>query len=102
MPDKIRLGVIGASPTVGWAHRAHLPAVPSIPGFELTATCTTRMETAEESARQYGARMAFDDYHKMIEHPEIDAVAVVLRVPAHFDITKEAINASGQTAHLRK
>jgi predicted dehydrogenase len=51
------------------------------------------METAEESARQYGARMAFDDYHKMLEHPEIDAVAVVLRVPAHYDITRDAISA---------
>jgi len=93
MADKIRLGIIGASPTVGWAHRAHLPAVPASSEFELTAACTTRMETAEESARQYGARMAFDDYHKMLEHPEIDAVAVVLRVPAHFDITRDAINA---------
>jgi predicted dehydrogenase len=51
------------------------------------------METAEESARQYGARLAFDDYHKMLEHPEIDAVAVVLRVPAHYDITRDAIDA---------
>jgi predicted dehydrogenase len=51
------------------------------------------METAEESARQYGARMVFDDYHKMLEHPEIDAVAVVLRVPAHYDITRDAISA---------
>ena len=86
------MGIIGASPTVGWAHRAHLPSVPTIAGFELTAACTTRMETAEESARQYGARMAFDDYHKMLNHPEIDAAAVVLRVPAHFDITKDVIN----------
>ncbi|HIF71899.1 MAG TPA: Gfo/Idh/MocA family oxidoreductase [Dehalococcoidia bacterium] len=93
MPDQIRLGIIGASPTVGWAHRAHLPAVPAAAGFELTAACTTRMETAEESARQYGARMVFDDYHKMLEHPEIDAVAVVLRVPAHYDITRDAISA---------
>lgn len=93
MPDQIRLGIIGASPTVGWAHRAHLPAVAAAAGFELTAACTTRMETAMESARQYGARMAFDDYHKMLEHPEIDAVAVVLRVPAHYDITRDAIDA---------
>ncbi len=93
MPDKIRLGIIGASPTVGWAHRAHLPAVPESAEFELTAACTTRMETATESARQYGAKMAFDDYHKMLEHPDIDAVAVVLRVPAHYEITKDAINA---------
>lgn len=93
MSTKIRLGIIGASPTVGWAHRAHLPAVPASPGFELIAACTTRMETANESARQFGARMAFDDYREMLNHPEIDAVSVVLRVPAHFEITKDALNA---------
>ena len=93
MSDRIRLGIIGASPTIGWAHRAHLPVIPTAVGFELVATCTTRMETATESARQYGARMAFDDCHKMFEHPEIDAVAVVVRVPAHYTITKDAINA---------
>lgn len=93
MPGPIRLGIIGASPTVGWAHRSHLPAIVASPEFELTGVCTTRKETAEEAARQYGAKMAFDDYHKMLAHPDIDAVAVVLRVPAHFQITKDALNA---------
>ncbi len=93
MAERIRLGIIGASPTVGWAHRSHLPAIVASPEFELTGVCTTRMETASESARQYGARLVFDDYQKMLEHPEIDAVAVVLRVPAHYQITKNAINA---------
>ena len=93
MAGKIRLGIIGASPTVGWAHRSHLPAIAASPEYELTGVCTTRMETAEESKRQYGAAMAFDDYHEMLAHPDIDAVAVVLRVPAHYRITKDAINA---------
>ena len=93
MAGKIRLGIIGASPTVGWAHRSHLPAIAASPEYELTGVCTTRMETAEESKRQYGAVMAFDDYHEMLAHPDIDAVAVVLRVPAHYQITKDAINA---------
>ena len=93
MADRIRLGLIGASPTVGWAHRSHLPAIAASPEFELTGVCTTRMETANEAARQFGARLAFDDYRKMLAHPEIDAVAVVLRVPAHYEITKDAINA---------
>ncbi|PKB69460.1 MAG: hypothetical protein BZY77_04915 [SAR202 cluster bacterium Io17-Chloro-G5] len=93
MADHIRLGIIGASPTVGWAHRSHLPAIAASPEFDLTGVCTTRMETAEEAKKQYGARLAFDDYHKMLAHPEIDAVAVVLRVPAHYQITKDAINA---------
>ncbi len=93
MAGKIRLGIIGASPTVGWAHRSHLPAIAASPEYELTGVCTTRMETAEEAKRQYGATMAFDDYHEMLAHPDIDAVAVVLRVPAHYQITKDAINA---------
>ena len=93
MPEPVRLGIIGASPTVGWAHRSHLPAIVASPEFELTGVCTTRMETAQESARQYGARLAFDDYHDMLAHPDIEAVAVVLRVPSHYQITKDALNA---------
>src|SRR5262249_20408494 len=34
---KIRLGVIGANPIVGWAPRAHLPALVASPDVELTA-----------------------------------------------------------------
>ena len=93
MADQIRLGIIGASPTVGWAHRSHLPAIAASPEFELTGVCTTRMETAEAAKKQYGARLAFDDYKKMLAHPDIDAVAVVLRVPAHYQITKDVLNA---------
>ncbi len=93
MPDQIRFGIIGASPTVGWAHRAHLPATQAATDWELTGACTTRMETAEESARQYGAKIPFDDYHTMLAHPDIDAAAVVLRVPTHYEITKDVINA---------
>lgn len=93
MPDQLGLGIIGASPTVGWAYRAHLPAARAAVDVELTGACTTRMETAKESARQYGARIPFDDYHKMLAHPDIDAAAVVLRVPTHYQITKDVINA---------
>jgi predicted dehydrogenase len=93
MADKIRLGVVGANIHRGWAPRSHLPAILASPEFELTAVCTTRQESAEESTRRYGARLAFDDYHKMLAHPEIDAVAVVVRVPSHYEPTMAALNA---------
>ena len=93
MADKIRLGIIGANVHRGWAPRAHLPAVVASPEFELTAVCTTRQESAEESRQMFGARLAFDDYRKMLAHPDIDAVAVSLRVPAHYEPTMAAINA---------
>ena len=91
--EKIRLGIIGANVHLGWAPRSHLPAIVASPEFELTAVCTTRRESAEESARLFGARLAFDNYQDLLAHPDIDAVAVVLRVPSHYEPTMAALNA---------
>ncbi|GIT68997.1 MAG: hypothetical protein Ct9H300mP27_01010 [Chloroflexota bacterium] len=66
MAEKIRLGIIGANTQKGWAPRSHLPAIVASPEFELTAVCTTRQESADESAKKYGARLAFDDYNKIL------------------------------------
>lgn len=91
--DKIRLGVIGANISKGWGPRAHLPALVASPDFELTAVCTTRAESAQASKEKFGAKMAFHDYDELLKCPEIDAVAVVLRVPLHYEVTMAALNA---------
>jgi predicted dehydrogenase len=63
------------------------------PDVELTAVCTTRHESAEEARKAFGARLAFHDFRAMAASPEIDAVAVVVRVPAHYEPTLAAIAA---------
>src|SRR6202049_3036428 len=93
MADKIRLGLIGASVSGTWSSRSHLPAVQASSEVELTAVCTTRAQSAEAARQAYGARLAFDDYRKMIASPEIDAIAVVVRVPSHYAPTKAALEA---------
>lgn len=95
MADKIRLGIIGASTrrTGLWAVRAHLPAILASPEFELAAICTTNQESAEESARKYGAGLAFHDHRDLLACPDIDAVAVVVRVPSHYQLTRDVLNA---------
>jgi len=93
MADKIRLGLIGASVKGTWSARSHLPAVRASSDVELTAVCTTKAESAEAARQAWGARLAFDDYHKMIASPEIDAVAVVVRVPSHYAPTKAVLEA---------
>ena len=50
-------------------------------------------ERRRDAASIPGARLAFDDYHKMLAHPDIDAVAISLRVPAHYEPTMAALNA---------
>src|SRR6202043_2930166 len=54
---------------------------------------TTRPDSAEAARRAWGARLAFDDYRKMVASQEIDAVAVVVRVPSHYAPTKAALEA---------
>jgi len=93
MAGKIRIGVVGAKVKGTWSARAHLPALQSHPDFELTAVCTTKPDTAEAARAHFGARLAFDDYRKMAASPEIDAVAVVVRVPLHADPVKAALEA---------
>jgi predicted dehydrogenase len=93
MADKIRLGLIGASVTGTWSARSHLPALQASSEVELTAVCTTRADSAEAARQAWGARLAFDDYHAMIASPQIDAVAVVVRVPSHYAPTKAALEA---------
>ena len=91
--DKIRVGIIGANARYGWSMRAHLPALLVLPGFELTAVCTSRPETAAESAKAYGAKMAFHDFREMVKHPDIDLISVSVRVPLHHDMVMAALEA---------
>src|SRR4029077_4499215 len=93
MADKIRLGLIGASVSGTWSSRSHLPAGLASAEVELTAVCTTRADSAEAARQAYCAQPAFDVQRKMVASPEIDAVAVVVRVPSHYGPTKAALEA---------
>ena len=91
--DGIRIGLIGANVSYGWSQRAHLPALLRLPEYELTAVCTSRRETAEESARHYGAALAFHDYREMAAHPDVELVSVSVRVPMHHPMVMAALEA---------
>ena len=91
--EKIRVGLIGANVHYGWSMRAHLPALLALPEYELTAVCTRHKETAEESAKHFGARFAFHDHEEMVKHPDIDLVSVSVRVPSHHQLVMAALEA---------
>src|SRR5690349_1235893 len=93
MADRIRLGFIGGNVRATWAAQSHFPALLASPDVELTAVCTTRRETAEAAREAFGAKLAFTDFRKMVVSKEIDAIAVVVRVPSHYEPTKAAIEA---------
>lgn len=96
MAAKIRVGIVGATVTPGgsgWGANAHVPALRTLPDFELKAVCTAHEETATASAAAFGAELAFHDFEEMIAHPDIDLISVVVRVPGHHRLVMSALEA---------
>jgi predicted dehydrogenase len=89
------VGVVGANPTRGWGTAAHLPALQALDEYEITAVATTRPETAQATADAFGVRLAFSDAHLLVSHPDVDVVAIAVKVPEHDELIRAAM-ASGK------
>ncbi len=93
MDKTIHVGVIGGSANNQWASSTHIPALQRLPKFKITAIGTTRMESAEKSASQFGVPHAFADSNELAQHPDVDMVIVSVKVPGHYDAVMAALNA---------
>src|SRR4030088_1998251 len=96
MGPKIRVGIVGATVTVGgsgWGAHAHVPALQALPEYELKAVCTAHADTAQASAAAFGAELAFHNFEAMVSHPDIDLIVVSVRVPGHYDLVMQALEA---------
>ncbi len=89
----LRVGVIGASAKRGWARNTHVPALLALPDYELAAVCTSHKDTAESSAKHFGVLESYHDHRLMLENADLDVVAVSVRVPFHYRLTMDALNA---------
>ncbi len=101
MAKRLKVAVVGASISNSpdgrerFAIRAHLPALKKLSDlYELAAVCTTRMETASETARQFDVPQAFDSVDRMLkEMPELDVVCVCVRPNVHHQVVMPALRA---------
>jgi predicted dehydrogenase len=91
--SKIRVGIVGANPSRGFASVAHIPALKALADFEISAVCTTRQDSAEAAARHFGVPLAFSDAEKLARHAEVDLVTVSVKVPDHYLPVMAAIEA---------
>jgi predicted dehydrogenase len=72
---------------------AHAPALQRLPEIELYAVCTAHADTAQAAAEKYGVTRAYGDIKAMGADPGVEAALVAVRVPAHYVLTKAAIEA---------
>ncbi|MEU6073138.1 Gfo/Idh/MocA family oxidoreductase [Micromonospora sp. NPDC047074] len=89
----MRVGVIGAHPSRGWARAVHLPALAALPDYEVTAVASTSQAVADQAAAVWGARHAFADPYALISHPDVDLVTVAVQLPRRDGLVEAAIAA---------
>lgn len=93
MANKIRVGMVGITPSRGFSSIAHMPALQGLPEFTVVAVCTTRQESADAAAKHYNVPLAFADPVKLAQHPDVDLVTVCVNVPDHYTPVMAAIDA---------
>ncbi len=71
----------------------HIPALQALEGFEVVAVSSRKQETADKTAAEFGIPHAFADEQALIEHPDVDLVAVVAPAPEHARLAKAVIAA---------
>src|SRR5256885_2008182 len=87
------VGIIGVSPVRGWAATAHIPALRALPNYEIRALSALSAETARAAGDVFGVSAVFSDYEQMVIQPDIDVVAVTVKVPRHRELVAAALAA---------
>ncbi|MBI2194240.1 MAG: Gfo/Idh/MocA family oxidoreductase [Planctomycetes bacterium] len=85
----VRIGVIGA----GGISHAHVAGYRANAGVEIVAVADVMAPRAEEWAKRYGVSHWFEDYHKLLEMDELDAVSICTFNRAHAQPAVDALRA---------
>src|SRR5437879_6064898 len=92
-PSKLGVGIIGISPTRGWAATAHIPALRALPNYEIRALSSQSAESARAVGEAFGVSNVFSDHELLVTQPDIDVIAVTVKVPHHRELVSAALAA---------
>ena len=87
------VGIIGVSPVRGWAATAHIPALRALPSYEIRALSAHNAESARAAGEAFGVSAVFSDHEQLVTQPDIDLVAVTVKVPHHRALVSAALAA---------
>mgnify|MGYP001159208532 CR=1 FL=1 len=97
MTTPVRIGIIG----VGQIGKMHLDRYQAIPGAEIVAVCDVNDAEARRVGEAYHVPHVYDDFRKLLERDDLDAVDVCLHNNYHAPATIEALR-SGKHVYCEK
>src|SRR5712672_4475768 len=92
------VGIVGVSPSRGWAATAHIPALRALPNYEIRALSAHSAESARAAGEAFGVSAVFSDHEQLVTRPDVDLVAVTVKVPRHRQLVC-AILAAGKAVY---
>src|SRR5712672_3015238 len=87
------VGIVGVSPVRGWAATAHIPALRALPNYEIRALSAHSAESARAAGEVFGVDAVFSDHEQLVTRPDIDVVAITVKVPRHRQLVCAALAA---------
>jgi predicted dehydrogenase len=87
------VGINGVNPAWGWAAAAHIPALRALPNYDVRALGATSPESARAAGEAFGVSAVFSDHEELVAQPEVDVVAVTVKVPHHRELVSAALAA---------
>lgn len=90
MPEKLRIGLIGAG---GNMRARHIPGFRELPDVEIVAVCNRRPESTATVAREFSIPRTYTQWEDLVADREVDAVAIGTWPYLHCPITLAALEA---------
>lgn len=85
---KVVVGIIGS----GFAAELHACAYEKVCGLEVVLKAVSSLDPkAGEFAGRHGIAHVYEDYHKMLEDPEIDVIDIIAPPCLHADMVMDVV-----------
>ena len=88
MPEKARIGIIGAG---WWATEYHIPGVLEHPQAELAAVCDSHAGRLEQAATAYNLKQTYLDYQEMLAAEQLDGAIIATPHATHYAIARDCL-----------
>src|SRR5206468_12038092 len=69
------------------------PALRALPNYELRALSATSVDAARAAGEAFGVAAVFSDHDELVAQPDVDLVAVTVKVPHHRELVSAALAA---------
>lgn len=83
----MRVGIVGAS----FAKTAYLPAFRHVPGAEVVALASARLESARRAAEPFGVPHVYDDWRRMLAEHRLDLICIATPTVTHAPMVLAAL-----------